>query len=107
LKRKYFFAVPGKKDWSGKPGFRRFWKKRRKCARNKENYMPVLAGQGLSASSKGVRKFGQKKPSGRVFREKNRDKPVKAPRAAETRSAALGRIVRNRKYTEQDIPFSI
>jgi hypothetical protein len=24
LKRKYFFAVPGKKDWSGKPGFRRF-----------------------------------------------------------------------------------
>jgi hypothetical protein len=27
LKRKYFFAVPGKKDWSGKPGFRRFWKK--------------------------------------------------------------------------------
>jgi hypothetical protein len=29
LKRKYFFAVPGKKDWSGKPGFRRS----RKCAR--------------------------------------------------------------------------
>jgi hypothetical protein len=26
LKRKYFFAVPGKKDWSGKPGFRRFEK---------------------------------------------------------------------------------
>jgi hypothetical protein len=24
LKRKYFFAVPGKNDWSGKPGFRRF-----------------------------------------------------------------------------------
>jgi hypothetical protein len=32
LKRKYFFAVPGKKDWSGKPGFRRFAPKRRKCA---------------------------------------------------------------------------
>jgi hypothetical protein len=27
LKRKYFFAVPGKKDWSGKPGFRRFSQK--------------------------------------------------------------------------------
>jgi hypothetical protein len=34
LKRKYFFAVPGKKDWSGKPGFWRFWKKAPKMRPN-------------------------------------------------------------------------
>jgi hypothetical protein len=33
LKRKYFFAVPGKKDWSGKPGFLR--RSRKKCAQKR------------------------------------------------------------------------
>jgi hypothetical protein len=37
LKRKYLCAgPPGTQDWSGKPGFRRFGKKRRKCAQNRK-----------------------------------------------------------------------